>query len=490
MNKLKVKSKHLVLGLLMVVFGSYSAMANNIQVSNVSIVGQNTTDHYSMIKFDVSWDNSWRVTSAPSNFDAAWVFIKYRLKSSSVWNHATLHYNGHTSPTGGSLYGAQDVEIPATSATFYSYGEMLFSSSLLTQGAVNYTDIELRWDYGIDGLVDTNTVEIAVCAIEMVYINTGSFYVGSGGSESSAFYTNPNTSTPYQITSDDYIQMFQNSGYLNYAGQTLDLLIEPNYPEGYYGFFCMKYEISQGQYTDFLNKLTPTQASNRFPNHNGDNRNSIAVPTGGLVAYLTTSEDVACNYLSWLDVTAYLDWAALRPMSELEYEKVCRGPLASYPDENVWGNANINTTEYSLNNLGNASEGVQTNFDVDSGNVAYDVTVPSSVDGPLRCGAFAANSANINRQTAGATYYGVMEMSGNVAEFVVSVISVYRGEKGDGILNSNGEANQTYWPTTSGFGTKGGSWFESASRLKISDRNKVNIAVTGRYKTNGGRGVR
>ena len=54
-----------------------TAFANNIAVSNASIVGQNTTAgvnnaaNFSLVKFDLSWENSWRTSSGPSNWDAA-----------------------------------------------------------------------------------------------------------------------------------------------------------------------------------------------------------------------------------------------------------------------------------------------------------------------------------------------------------------------------------------------------------------------------------
>ncbi|RUA26072.1 MAG: hypothetical protein DSY76_06195, partial [Bacteroidetes bacterium] len=57
------QSERAFLGIAIVImfFGIGTSYANNIQVSNVSVRGQNTTDHYTMIKFDLSWDNSWRV---------------------------------------------------------------------------------------------------------------------------------------------------------------------------------------------------------------------------------------------------------------------------------------------------------------------------------------------------------------------------------------------------------------------------------------------
>ena len=62
--------------------------ANNIQISNVSITGQNTASKYKMIQFDISWENSWRTSTEQSNWDAAWIFIKYRSK---LEKNGTMH---------------------------------------------------------------------------------------------------------------------------------------------------------------------------------------------------------------------------------------------------------------------------------------------------------------------------------------------------------------------------------------------------------------
>ena len=102
------------------------------------------------------------------------------------------------------------------------------------------------------------------------------------------------------------------------------------FPKGYNAFYVMKYEISQGQYTDFLNFLDPGLAPTYFMNAYGSYRNTIS-RTGLL--YTCDAPDRACDYLSWSDLAVYLKWAALRPMDELEFEKACRGPLYPVPNE-------------------------------------------------------------------------------------------------------------------------------------------------------------
>ena len=52
---------------------------------------------------------------------------------------------------------------------------------------------------------------------------------------------------------------------------------------------------------------------------------------------ITDGQNLPCNFLSWMDLAAYLDWAALRPMTELEFEKICRGPNPPIAGEYVWG---------------------------------------------------------------------------------------------------------------------------------------------------------
>ncbi|MFN9581641.1 MAG: hypothetical protein ACK566_03095, partial [Bacteroidota bacterium] len=67
----------------------HTSTANNIAVSSVSLTGQNTTAgtnnaaNFSLVQFNLSWENSWRVSTGPSNWDAAWVFVKFRVGASN-----------------------------------------------------------------------------------------------------------------------------------------------------------------------------------------------------------------------------------------------------------------------------------------------------------------------------------------------------------------------------------------------------------------------
>jgi formylglycine-generating enzyme required for sulfatase activity len=256
----------------------------------------------------------------------------------------------------------------------------------------------------------------------------------------------------------------------------------------------MKYEISQQGYVDFLNSLTTTQASTRFPNYS-NYRHAITVSSG---VYSTTNPFVACNYINWADLAAYLDWSGLRPMTELEFEKSCRGTLPAVPSEYAWGTTGIASSYYTLSNSGANNENIATNYSTSLGNAATYYTIPygDSINGPHRVGIFAGNGLNTGRVTAGATYYGIMEMTGNLYERPVTVGKPagrgFIGTNGNGLLDISGNADASNWPgiTAVGSGFRGGGWNNSEMNLRVSGRSLAAFASNDRYYGYGGRGVR
>jgi formylglycine-generating enzyme required for sulfatase activity len=440
------------------------AFANNIAVNNTKIHGKNVANDYQLVRFDVSWENSWRISSNQSNWDAAWLFVKFRKNGSQNWQHATLNYvdgtaanDGHTQGAGATIKTGSD----GKGAFIYRSGNGV--------GNVNFIANSLRWNYGVDGVADGDSVNICVFAIEMVYVPQGQFYLGSGGAETGGFYTYPTIANPYLVSSEAAITVGQSAGNLFYTGSYGDNSgpIPAAFPKGYDAFYCMKYEISQGQYAEFLNYLSSVQATTRFPNANGSVRHTI----GGTHPNFTASApNRACNYLSNIDGMAYADWTGLRPMSELEYEKACRGgnqsPVAL---EYAFGsNSAVNTS--SVSNDGTATE--------TAGNAGANMVYYNGSNLLLRTGAFA--SAASDRLASGATYYGIMEMSGNVMEGCVT-ISYSQGRdnftnvNGNGSLDATGNPNVTGWPltgnqTTYGVGHRGGSLANDPINCTISNR--------------------
>ena len=478
------------------------SQANNIQVSNLSITGQNYSQHFCLVEFDLTWENSWRNdTTPPFNWDAAWVFIKYK-NLAGEWHHATLNVTGHAGPDSATISPAEDGK-----------GVFIYRK-YSSHGFINWSDIRLRWNYGTDRVPDDASLEIGVYAIEMVYVPEGNFYLGDRtGSEASSqggFYLTESTNYSALISSD-YTTVSahpnaQGDGWgIRYMGigidgdggidsipenQTMDNSL---FPTGYKSFYVMKYEISQEQFRDFLNSLTRAQQNKRVHvdisgtstdtvyvlsrTLQRDANNSICVhppfstwmplqfycelnkktlsPPSFDPDSIDDGQTYACGYITWMDGAAYSDWAGLRPMTELEYEKACRGPNYPVTYEYAWGTTAIHSPVGGYYTYNHEYRGwfdeIITNTGENTGNANYCCL---GTGGPVRCGIYAASSINHTKAEAGSTYYGIMEMSGNLEEMTVHVGNQagmsFTGLHGNGELNSNGEADVDYWPGIGG----------------------------------------
>ncbi len=468
------------------------AYASNVAVTNTALTGQVASTH-TLVQFDMSWDYSWRDLV---NWDAVWVFVKYRVDGGS-WAHATL------STTSGdhSITSPADFTVEAVGD---GKGVLIYRTGN-GSGTATLTGVKLRWNYGSggDGVADDALVEGKVFAIEMVYIPEYSFWVGDVDNSPTNSFRAGGTTGPLQITSEGAITVDDvNATSLYYDGGSDYDNIPGPFPKGYNDFYMMKYEVSQGQYAEFLNTLTPAQGQNRFIENTGTNRQYIELvgvygndASGNNV--LNESDDgewVAANHLAWADAAAYADWAGLRPMTELEFEKAARGNQAVVDDEYVWGNANIAGSVYTLSNAQQAGEVINANYATGSvGNAMY-TTTEGAINGPLRVGIFATDTAT--RIEAGASYYGVMELSGNLWERPVTVGNAtgraFTGLHGDGALDAAGDADVTNWPGTDavGSGLRGGHWAGGESLIRLSSRNLAAEPYTTRGLSGGFRGVR
>lgn len=485
--------------------------ANKVKVENVRLTNQNTTTDVKDIEFDISWENSWRTSATPGNHDACWVFAKYRLTSGTAWNHATLSVTDgdHSAPTGSTIDAVADGK------GIFIYRDADGS------GNNDWDNVQLNWAYGVDGLADIDSVEIAVFAIEMVNIPEGGFDLGDGngvtsgvnafelvGTENTAVAITDGLSAMIETdasTSLDDILVAQTGFYLDGDGG-IDLtgdgdFDDPdengNFPVGYNEMYCMKYEISQGQFVDFVNKLTTTQA-NVLISAEAVARQNIS---GSGNSWGTTSPNRPRD-LGAYDLMSYLDWAALRPMTETEFEKICRGTTSAVANEYAWGTTSIHATAYTLGLDGTEQEEI-TNMGTGTGNASHSLT-DDTINGPLRCGIFAAGSANNTREETGGTFYGVMEMSGNLSEIVVFLGDAdgraFDGSNGDGEIFSTGYADQSGWPGYDGTDNnladgamtiRGGDYSNSAVFLRISNRSAISAhPTTSGVNLYGGRGVR
>lgn len=520
--------KFVACGLLLVVcllLPLVSVYANNVSVTNVSISGIDST--YPIVEFDISWDNSWRFGAYR---DAAWVFVKYSVDNEAPYKHLTISSVDLGSSTG--------TEVTATRSS--DKKGIFIHRSQDGSGSVSSQKIRIKWEKTTDNLnVSADKIEVKVFALEMVYIPEGSFYLGdSDNSETNSFfradgsYTEGEALGPYPVTSEDAITVGTADGNLYYdadndnSGDQLGP-IPVDFPKGYQAFYIMKYEIAQKQYIDFLNSLSRSQQDARvasdisagntrpvdskvFVMTNTDepqDRNGIRCPiyfeptepvyfysdlnNNDLFNEADDGEWIACNYLSVMDVAAYADWAALRPMTELEFEKACRGTKQVVDNEYAWGNSTLEAATSSLIGAGTKDE------TANQGNLNYSSCSPN---GPYRVGIYAESSSD--REDAGASFYGAMELSGNLWERPVTVGNStgrsFTGTHGDGSLSSSGYADNSDWPGYSsgtvsgatGSGFRGGTWSYSSSLSRVSDRSYAAHVITSRYTFSGGRAVR
>jgi formylglycine-generating enzyme required for sulfatase activity len=476
--------------------------ANNIAVSNTSIANQNTAGDYTHVKFDISWENSWRTSTHEKNWDAAYVFVKYRIPPMNTWHHATLNYvdgtaanDGNTQPTGATINASAD----GMGAFIYRSADGI--------GNVNFTGAQLRWDYGADGLNDEDSVEVCVFAIETVYVPQGAFYAGDASVTSvQGHFEDGVSGNPFYVTSENQLTLggggagslgnnnkagMANPAYEDFADATSKTL-PAAFPKGFNAFYSMKYEITQGQYADFLNKLNLTQATARYMGAYNTNNQSI---TGAHPNFAADAPDRPLYYINYEDFLTYLDWSGLRPMTELEYEKASRGArgvgFLPTADEFAWGDVSIHAAGYTMTNPGLPNETI--NAVTTNGNAAYRTTNNSR---PYRAGAIAASQATPNRVEAGASYYGIMELSGNQWEFAMSVGRAegraFIGNHGDGEIDAAGSYDVTTWPGLFGMGIRGGAFDAYDYHLRTSSRqyghyHSINVARVVSY---GGRGVK
>ncbi|MBC8042098.1 MAG: hypothetical protein IAF08_01520, partial [Rhizobacter sp.] len=252
----------LCLALSLIMFTASGVRANNVQVSTVTLTGQNAASQYTNIQFNLSWENSWRDAAAPSptdNWDAVWVFAKVS-DAPGLWKHATLSTN------------AADHNGQGYTVTPSPDGKGVFIHRAAGgQGNVSLTNVLLRWNYGSDVITSGANVTVRVFAVEMVYVPQGAFFVGDGTTTAlQGQFIQGGTTNPFQITSEAALTLGGTAA-TNLASQTgsynddftsaVTKTLPDAYPKGFNAFYCMKYEVSQQQYADFRNTLTLTQSN-------------------------------------------------------------------------------------------------------------------------------------------------------------------------------------------------------------------------------------
>ena len=327
---------------------SLGTRANNIQVANTTLTGNDGTAGTVNVQFDVTWENSWRGISL-NNWDAAWVFVKFRTIN-GLWQHVQLGNTGHTAAAGSTIDPGLLTPGTAFNATTNPVMGVFIYRNANGTGTFAANVTKLNWNYAAQGLSYVDIVDVQVCATEMVYVQPGAFFVGSGGTEFGSFtdgsWTSGNT-IPLRITSENALTVAQSAGALwgtsTVASSTVGGagVLGASFPKGFAAFYCMKYELTQQGYVDFLNTLTYTQQVSRtqFSPSSAAGikalasnfyRTGIEIQTPGVTPTTPAryacnldddndfgepvdGKDLACNALKWGDEARFWTGAACAP---------------------------------------------------------------------------------------------------------------------------------------------------------------------------------
>jgi formylglycine-generating enzyme required for sulfatase activity len=414
--------------------------ADPIRITNISCKPSDAKGA-GTITFDLAWDWSWRAAweVAPEqsggkgklsleNWDAAWVFIKFRKPGADGWSHATLSTNAsdHTVPAGATL----DVGLNDDPSTGIGTGGrrglgVFICRNAPGRGPNDWKGMKVRWLCDADGVPNpdkvvvagdrearapqsargapkddmeklsepqddpigrmfeeanakaevnasktSGTTEIRIFAIRMVYVPEGAFWAGDGSTNGVAGqFSSGNTTAPFRVESEAALTLGGadrgNLGNRDNVFSTDDFSVSQTrflpsaFPKGFEPFYCMRDEVTRGEMTALLNTLSSAQqaAMKDFvgEKENAGKRGITLAGAGRLAKYEAAAPHVACDGLAWRDALAFSAWAGLRPMTELEFEKACRGPIQPVSDEFAWGTATTNIVTDSDRARGGAS---------------------------------------------------------------------------------------------------------------------------------------
>ena len=100
--------KNLIFTILLAIF-CLPMFANNITVGTPTLTDENVTNGFVNVKFNLTWDNSWRLSSGATNWDAAWVFVGrcWGMAACPFEQHGPHSRHGHGCRNHGGFVGRQ-----------------------------------------------------------------------------------------------------------------------------------------------------------------------------------------------------------------------------------------------------------------------------------------------------------------------------------------------------------------------------------------------
>lgn len=421
------------------------AQANDLQVGNVSL--STPTGNIVSINLTLRENNVLNgVTPGGGAYNTAdWIFVKFSTQAGAdgTWNHATL--------TGGTVGGGVVI-----SAASDNKGVFLDHTSVFPLWT---SPVTLNWNYAADGVTGARA-RVKVFAVSMVKVPTGIFVYNAGGIDAGGGYNSYGNGSQMTVVGSGQLPAGAAGGW----------------PNGYSSFYIMRYELTQGQYADFLNTVHSSTAA-ALHDVNTDYGHNIQYLAGNAYGYRYVAMDrfAAKNYLSTSDAWSFLSWAGLRPMTEMEYEKACRdlNSTAAYP----WGNSDPDAATYSPPNEGGTHSRNYLNYGYVTGGLKV-----------LDAGRYLSGDVYRTAEQTGASPYGIADLAGNVSELVINCSHTAVPGNGNGTVEWPAS-----WPApgSTGKGLRGSNWtFGAASYFKVSDRSYAAWSNAGRTSYTGVRGVR
>lgn len=480
------KMKSILLSVIGILAFLSNVNAENLAITNVQLVNKDVNSKEVTVQFDISWGDSWRNTT---NHDASWIFVKHRVNATGEWKHTK----------GFKINPSVSYTIRNTSDSM----GLFISRNVDGTGVFTANSVQITWNYGDHNILDNDNLEVYVGGVEMVYVPEGSFYIGDGSAV--ATFRNVGSNTPYLITGENSISL----GGSNASNLTVEYYqwdtdpdfftseqqLPASFPKGFQGFYCMKYELSQGLVTDFLNRISETQATYHTtgsyinaeqgnPVRNGQSRNTI---DGTYPNFTCSAPYRPCGFIRHWLFMAMADWTGLRPMSEMEWEKACRGSGNPLAGEYAWGTTSFVLATGTVND-GTLAETSLDNTANTNNAIGYE---NYSVDGPIRSGW----QDGTTREELGTSYWGIRDMTGNLWERAITINSatgrLFDGSHGDGTIDASGNPDVQGWPDVHAnphnIGHRGGAFNLYAQPVSERTFSTGSSGALGNY---GGRFVR
>lgn len=442
-----------------VCFAASLAMAQSEARSSAPTVGKVSghDQRPGIARLTVSWPNSWR---NERNHDAVWITLR---TDDATKGPVLLAATGHQASSPGS--GAT-VQVAADGT-----------------GVFVAPANEHRGDISVDlilNLRDDPGAAMKAWAVGMVYVPAGGFDLGDDDPmalQFGAFHGQRKVDgklqpAPFAVRDESAIEVANLPGKLwystnkqRYPGDQLGP-IPAAWPKGTQAFYVMKHELRQGAYAEFLSALPKPWQDARAPLElSGQETDTCTIHRDG-DRFVADAPERPCNFVSWDDTCAYLDWLSLRPMTEFEFEKAARGPRRPVAGDFPWGTDSDKDLQRT----------VQKTRDLAHSSVADE-----------------AGLTDANKAEHGASFYWVMDLSGSVWERCISaghpIGRAFVGSHGDGVLAGDGTATNSDWPKTDGrdahgIGYRGGAEYFGP---KVPD-NLTNPHSPVAFRTYGGWG--